>query len=127
MRASGNAICRILPAFAGLLLAAGAWIDGAAAQAPAPPAPPVPPGAPAGAGAPAPAPPLPALKDLLAQGYEVKATMLVPSEVVSRNSRSTVDAVVVTIQRGASIGTCYTAFSAFVDGDFVDLACVVKP
>lgn len=53
--------------------------------------------------------------------------MLVPSDVVGRNSRSTIDAVVITIQRGASIGTCYTAFSAFVDGDFADLACVVKP
>ncbi|MFO1183809.1 MAG: hypothetical protein U1E56_03370 [Bauldia sp.] len=75
----------------------------------------------------APAPALPALRDLLAQGYEVRATMLVPSDVVGRNSRSTIDAVVITIQRGASIGTCYTAFSAFVDGDFADLACVVKP
>ena len=74
--------------------------------------------------APAPSPVAPTMKDLLSTGYEVKAVTIVPHDIVKRGGSTTdVDAVMITLQKGAALATCYTEFTSFANGAFVTLAC----
>jgi hypothetical protein len=69
------------------------------------------------------APASPTMKELLASGYEVKSTMLIPRDVVKRGGATdAVDAVIITMQDGAALATCYEEFSSFVT-DPTTLAC----
>jgi hypothetical protein len=67
----------------------------------------------------------PTMKELLASGYEVKSMMLIPRDVVKRGGAdNAVDAVMITMQNGAALATCYEEFSSFVS-DPTTLACNV--
>jgi hypothetical protein len=66
----------------------------------------------------------PNLKSLLTEGYEIKATMFIPSEVVQRSGATVgVDAVIITLQKGASMATCYPDYVSFVTGSFFTAIC----
>jgi hypothetical protein len=59
------------------------------------------------------------LKELLGQGFEIKAVTLVPHDVVTRGgSTSDIDAVMIIIQKGGDLANCYVAFSSFADGSY---------
>jgi hypothetical protein len=67
--------------------------------------------------------PAPTLKELLASGYEVKSTVLVPRDVVKRGGASdAVDAMIITLQNGAALAICYEEFGSFVN-DPTTLGC----
>jgi len=67
----------------------------------------------------------PTMKELLAGGYEVKSVVLVPRDVVKRGGATdSVDAVVIMLQNGAALATCYEEYSSFVS-DPTTLACTV--
>jgi len=71
-----------------------------------------------------PSPPSPTMKDLLGQGYEVKAVTLIPHDIVTRGGSTTdVDAMMFLLEKGAAIATCYTDFASYANGSFVTLAC----
>ena len=69
----------------------------------------------------------PSLKDLLAQGFEITSELLIPSDVATRGNANTAtpDAVMITLQKGALMGHCYTEFTAYANGAFFTLPCNV--
>ena len=72
----------------------------------------------------APAPAGPTMKDLLADGYEVRAVTLVPHDIVKRGGSTTdVDATMFFLEKGAQVATCYTDFASYANGSFYTLAC----
>jgi len=55
------------------------------------------------------------MKDLLTAGYDVKSVVLVPGDVVKRGGAdSAVDAVMITLQKGGALATCYELYTAFL-------------
>jgi hypothetical protein len=76
--------------------------------------------------APPAAAPSPTMKDLLNEGYEVKATSVIPHDIVTRGgSTADVDAAMIILQKGSAVATCYTEFASFANGAFVTLPCNV--
>ncbi|MGQ0671317.1 MAG: hypothetical protein ACT4N2_00350 [Hyphomicrobium sp.] len=61
------------------------------------------------------------LRTLLEQGYEIKTSVLVPQDVGSRIVRNLEsDGIILTLQKGAQIATCWYSISSYTVGDVLD-------
>lgn len=68
--------------------------------------------------------PQPTMKDLLTQGYEIKTATFVPHDAVKRGGSTVdVDAVVILLEKGAAVASCYTDFASYTGGTFYTLGC----
>ena len=55
------------------------------------------------------------MQELLAQGFQIKTTVLIPAEVVTRQTgKVTADALVVTLQKENAIAVCYYTLKSYV-------------
>ncbi len=62
------------------------------------------------------------MKDLLAEGFLIRTTVLVPAEVVTRQlGKVSPDAIVVTLQKEAAIAVCYYTLKAYVRPRLVEI------
>jgi hypothetical protein len=69
-------------------------------------------------------PPMPTMKELLAAGYEIKTATFIPHDAVKRGGSTTdVDAVVILLEKGAAVASCYTDFASYTGGGFYTLGC----
>jgi hypothetical protein len=68
--------------------------------------------------------PMPTMKELLTAGYEIKTATFIPHDAVKRGGSSTdVDAVVILLEKGAAVASCYTDFASYTSGGFYTLGC----
>src|ERR1700710_2793312 len=68
------------------------------------------------------------MRQLLAHGYTIVGTAIVPSDFSQRamGSEGWKDELLITLQRGDSVAFCHTLFAATVDNDAVlDVSCFV--
>lgn len=66
------------------------------------------------------------MKDLLEEGYEIRAASVVPQDVVTRaGSTTSVDATFILLEKGSAVAFCYPVFSSMLDGSFLKLSCAV--
>lgn len=62
------------------------------------------------------------MKDLLAEGFLIRTTVLVPAEVVTRQlGKVSPDAIVVTLQKEAAIAVCYYTLKAYVRPRLIEI------
>ena len=68
-------------------------------------------------------------KELLAEGYEIKAFAVVPRDIVKAGgSTLDVDAVMIILQKGEFLANCYVTYASFADGSYYNgsvAACTV--
>jgi len=85
--------------------------------------------APDAAAAPSASPAARKTKELLAEGYEIKAFAIVPRDIVKAGgSTLDVDAVMIILQKGESLANCYVTYASFADGSYYNgsvAACTV--
>lgn len=67
------------------------------------------------------------LKDILAEGFLIRTTVLVPAEAVTRQiGKVSSDAVLLTLQKETAIAVCYYTLKAYVKEGLSDIAsCTV--
>ena len=67
------------------------------------------------------------MKDLLAEGFLVRTTVLVPAEAVTRQiGKVSSDAILLTLQKESAIAVCYYTLKAYVKEGLTDIAsCTV--
>jgi hypothetical protein len=67
------------------------------------------------------------MKDLLAEGFLIRTTVLVPAEAVTRQlGKVSPDAIILTLQRETAIAVCYYTLKAYVKESLTDIAsCTV--
>jgi hypothetical protein len=67
------------------------------------------------------------LKDILAEGFLIRTTVLVPAEAVTRQiGKVSSDAVLLTLQKETAIAVCYYTLKAYVKEGLTDIAsCTV--
>ena len=67
------------------------------------------------------------LKDILAEGFLIRTTVLVPAEAVTRQiGKVSSDAVLLTLQKETAIAVCYYTLKAYVKEGLIDIAsCTV--
>jgi hypothetical protein len=67
------------------------------------------------------------LKDILAEGFLIRTTVLVPAEAVTRQiGKVSSDAVLLTLQKETAIAVCYYTLKAYVKERLTDIAsCTV--
>jgi len=66
----------------------------------------------------------PTMKSLLEDGFEVKSTVLIPTDAATRVAKqSTPDAILFTLQRGPRIAFCYATVIGVTGGRFIDDPC----
>ena len=67
------------------------------------------------------------LKDILAEGFLIRTTVLVPAEAVTRQiGKVSSDAVLLTLQKETAIAVCYYTLKAYVKECLIDIAsCTV--
>ena len=67
------------------------------------------------------------LKDILAEGFLIRTTVLVPAEAVTRQiGKVSSDAVLLTLQKETAIAVCYYTLKAYVKQSLTDIAsCTV--
>ncbi len=67
------------------------------------------------------------LKDVLAEGFLIRTTVLVPAEAVTRQiGKVSCDAVLLTLQKETAIAVCYYTLKAYVKEGLTDIAsCTV--
>ena len=67
------------------------------------------------------------LKDILAEGFLIRTTVLVPAEAVTRQiGKVSSDAILLTLQKESAIAVCYYTFKAYVKEGLTDIAsCTV--
>ena len=67
------------------------------------------------------------LKDILAEGFLIRTTVLVPAEAVTRQiGKVSSDAVLLTLQKETAIAVCYYTLRAYVKEALTDIAsCTV--
>ena len=67
------------------------------------------------------------LKDILAEGFLIRTTVLVPAEAVTRQiGKVSSDAVLLTLQKETAIAVCYYTLKAYVKESLTDIAsCTV--
>ena len=67
------------------------------------------------------------LKDILAEGFLIRTTVLVPDEAVTRQiGKVSSDAVLLTLQKETAIAVCYYTLKAYVKEGLTDIAsCTV--
>jgi hypothetical protein len=67
------------------------------------------------------------LKDILAEGFLIRTTVLVPAEAVTRQiGKVSSDAVLLTLQKETGIAVCYYTLKAYVKEGLTDIAsCTV--
>jgi hypothetical protein len=63
------------------------------------------------------------LKDILAEGFLIRTTVLVPAEAVTRQiGKVSSDAVLLTLQKETAIAVCYYTLKAYVKEGLTDIA-----
>ena len=63
------------------------------------------------------------LKDVLAEGFLIRTTVLVPAEAVTRQiGKVSSDAVLLTLQKETAIAVCYYTLKAYVKEGLTDIA-----
>ena len=67
------------------------------------------------------------LKDILAEGFLIRTTVLVPADAVTRQiGKVSSDAVLLTLQKETAIAVCYYTLKAYVKEGLIDIAsCTV--
>jgi hypothetical protein len=67
------------------------------------------------------------MKDLLAEGFLIRTTVLVPTDAVTRQlGKASPDAIILTLQRETAIAVCYYTLKAYVKESLTDIAsCTV--
>ena len=67
------------------------------------------------------------MKDILAEGFLVRTTVIVPAEAVTRRiGKVSSDAVLLTLQKETAIAVCYYTLKAYVKEGLTDIAsCTV--
>ena len=67
------------------------------------------------------------MKDLLAEGFLIRTTVLVPAEAVTRQlGKVSPDSIILTLQKETSIAVCYYTLKAYVKQSLTDIAsCTV--
>jgi hypothetical protein len=67
------------------------------------------------------------MKDILAEGFLIRTTVLVPAEAVTRQiGKVSSDAILLTLQKETAIAVCYYTLKAYVKEDLTDIAsCTV--
>ena len=67
------------------------------------------------------------MKDILAEGFLIRTTVLVPAEAVTRQiGKVSSDAIILTLQRETAIAVCYYTLKAYVKESLTDIAsCTV--
>lgn len=67
------------------------------------------------------------MKDLLAEGFLIRTTVLVPAEAVTRQlGKVSPDSIILTMQRETAIAVCYYTLKAYVKQSLTDIAsCTV--
>jgi hypothetical protein len=67
------------------------------------------------------------MKDLLAEGFLIRTTVLVPAEAVTRQiGKVSSDAIILTLQKETAIAVCYYTLKAYVKESLTDIAsCTV--
>jgi hypothetical protein len=67
------------------------------------------------------------MKDLLAEGFLIRTTVLVPAEAVTRQiGKVSSDAIILTLQRETAAAVCYYTLKAYVKESLTDIAsCTV--
>lgn len=67
------------------------------------------------------------MKDILAEGFLIRTTVLVPADAVSRQlGKVSSDAVILTLQKETPIAVCYYTLKAYVKESLTDIAsCTV--
>jgi hypothetical protein len=67
------------------------------------------------------------LKDILAEGFLIRTTVLVPAEAVTRQiGKVSSDAVLLTLQKETAIAVCYYTLKAYVKEGLTDItSCTV--
>ena len=63
------------------------------------------------------------MKDILAEGFLDRTTVLVPAEAVTRQiGKVSSDAILLTLQKESAITVCYYTLKAYVKGGLTDIA-----
>ena len=67
------------------------------------------------------------MKDILAEGFLIRTTVLVPADAVTRQlGKVSPDAIILTLQKETAIAVCYYTLKAYVKGSLTDIAsCTV--
>jgi len=67
------------------------------------------------------------MKDLLAEGFLIRTTVLVPAEAVTRQlGKVSPDAIILTLQKETAAAVCYYTLKAYVKESLTDIAsCTV--
>jgi hypothetical protein len=67
------------------------------------------------------------MKDILAEGFLIRTTVLVPADAVTRQlGKVSPDAIILTLQRETAIAVCYYTLKAYVKESLTDIAsCTV--
>jgi hypothetical protein len=67
------------------------------------------------------------MKDLLAEGFLIRTTVLVPAEAVTRQlGKVSPDSIILTLQKETAIAVCYYTLKAYVKQSLTDIAsCTV--
>ena len=67
------------------------------------------------------------MKDLLAEGFLIRTTVLVPADAVTRQlGKVSSDAIILTLQKETAIAVCYYTLKAYVKESLTDIAsCTV--
>jgi hypothetical protein len=67
------------------------------------------------------------MKDILAEGFLIRTTVLVPAEAVTRQlGKVSPDAIILTLQKETAITVCYYTLKAYVKESLTDIAsCTV--
>jgi len=67
------------------------------------------------------------VKDILAEGFLIRTTVLVPADAVTRQlGKVSPDAIILTLQRETAIAVCYYTLKAYVKESLTDIAsCTV--
>ena len=67
------------------------------------------------------------MKDILAEGFLIRTTVLVPADAVTRQlGKVSPDAIILTLQKESAIAVCYYTLKAYVKESLTDIAsCTV--
>ena len=67
------------------------------------------------------------MRDILAEGFLIRTTVLVPADAVTRQlGKVSPDAIILTLQKETAIAVCYYTLKAYVKGSLTDIAsCTV--
>ena len=67
------------------------------------------------------------MKDILAEGFLIRTTVLVPADAVTRQlGKVSPDAIILTLQKETAIAVCYYTLKAYVKESLTDIAsCTV--